>query len=108
MNAILNNPDAGKRPIPSCLGGGDLDGDVYNLLPLAIHRSLTPLRYFKPGEYAPAVRKQLTRPSTMKDVADFVMEYIVSDVSGVAIHVQCFSNVASGHRDCRLSLACHR
>jgi RNA-dependent RNA polymerase len=24
----------GQRPLPSCLGGGDLDGDLYNLIPL--------------------------------------------------------------------------
>ncbi|KAF5354905.1 hypothetical protein D9756_005520 [Leucocoprinus leucothites] len=73
----------GKRPLPSCLGGGDLDGDVYNLLPLALHKHLTPLRYFEPADYAAAERKKLNRPSTMKDVADFIMEYIVSDVIGI-------------------------
>ncbi|XP_006461307.1 RNA-dependent RNA polymerase [Agaricus bisporus var. bisporus H97] len=73
----------GIRPIPSCLGGGDLDGDIYNLLPLAVHKSLTPLRYFKPGKYTSGERKCLDKPSTMKDVADFVMEYIISDVIGL-------------------------
>ncbi|KAF9450099.1 RNA-dependent RNA polymerase [Macrolepiota fuliginosa MF-IS2] len=73
----------GRRPLPSCLGGGDLDGDVYNLLPLSSHREMTPMRYFEPAKYPPAKRKILARPSTMKDVADFVMEYIVSDVIGI-------------------------
>jgi RNA-dependent RNA polymerase len=76
-----NNSHLGKRPIPSCLGGGDLDGDIYNLIPLAVHRNLTPVRYFRPGKYTSAERKCLETPSTMKDVADFVMEYIISDVS---------------------------
>jgi hypothetical protein len=73
----------GQRPLPSCLGGGDVDGDVYNLLPLAIHKNLTPLRYFEPAKYIDTERKKLDQPSTMKDVADFVMEYIISDVSSV-------------------------
>ena len=34
-----------------------------------------------PAQYTPAERKILDRPSTMEDVADFVTEYISSDVS---------------------------
>ncbi|KAJ3575291.1 hypothetical protein NP233_g1206 [Leucocoprinus birnbaumii] len=73
----------GNRPLPSCLGGGDLDGDVYSLLPLAVHKHLIPMRYFEPAKYPAAERKTLDRPSTMEDVADFVMEYIISDVVGI-------------------------
>lgn len=35
---------------------------------------------YEPAEYAPTEKKLLDRPSTMDDVADFVMEYIISDV----------------------------
>jgi len=71
----------GKRPLPSCLGGGDLDGDIYNIIPLACHPWFEPKKSLSaPAEYAPTRRKLLDRDSTMKDVADFVMEYIISDV----------------------------
>jgi hypothetical protein len=83
MSVGSNLLPLGKRPLPSCLGGGDLDGDVYNLLPLNMHKNLQPLRYFKPALYAGAEKKKLDRPSTMDDVADFVMEYIISDVSKI-------------------------
>ena len=66
--------------MPSCLGGGDLDGDVYNLIPLKGHPDFTPSLVSTPTSYDPAVRKVLERPSTMDDVAEFVMEYINSDV----------------------------
>ena len=67
----------GGRPLPSYLGGGDLDGDLYNVTdykPLHIPRSR------QPAQYTPAERKLLDRPSTMADVADFVVDYINSDV----------------------------
>ncbi|KAF9452610.1 RdRP-domain-containing protein [Macrolepiota fuliginosa MF-IS2] len=74
----------GRRPLPSCLGGGDLDGDIYNIIPLKDHPWFTPSRPIHvPAEYAPTERKLLDRPSTMDDVADFVMEYIISDVVGI-------------------------
>jgi RNA-dependent RNA polymerase len=76
----------GERPLPSCLGGGDLDGDLYNLIPLDDPEHLE-LRDFlprkpisSPASYEPAPKKMLNRPSNMQDVADFVMEYISSDV----------------------------
>ncbi|KAI0724457.1 RdRP-domain-containing protein [Cerioporus squamosus] len=76
-------PIKGERSLPSCLGGGDLDGDKYNvttrhdLLP-TYHGGRCP-----PASYAPAVRKLLNRESTMHDVAEFVADYISSDTLGI-------------------------
>jgi len=70
----------GRRPVFSCLGGGDLDGDIYNLTPMT---ELHPPETYEPAEYAPAVRKVLKRESTMVDVADFVTDYISSDTLGI-------------------------
>ncbi|KAJ3488452.1 hypothetical protein NLI96_g2800 [Meripilus lineatus] len=69
----------GSRPLPSCLGGGDLDGDVYLCTTL---RSLQPPHNWEPAPYNPAVRKTKKRPSNMEDVADFVTQYISRDVLG--------------------------
>ncbi|KXN89871.1 RNA-dependent RNA polymerase 1 [Leucoagaricus sp. SymC.cos] len=73
----------GTRPLPSCLGGGDLDGDIYNIIPLNEHPRFMPKSTNFPAEYAPTQRRLLDRTSTMDDVADFVMEYIISDVVGI-------------------------
>ena len=42
---------------------------------------LLPTRTYPPANYNPAKKKLLDRPSTMEDVADFVTEYLTSDVS---------------------------
>ncbi|KAF6766302.1 RNA-directed RNA polymerase 2 [Ephemerocybe angulata] len=75
----------GPRPLPSCLGGGDLDGDVYNIIPLNNPElaAFEPAKTHEAAKYAPAKRKVLDRKSTMRDVAEFVMDYIVSDVLGI-------------------------
>ncbi|KAF9015323.1 RNA-directed RNA polymerase 2 [Cyathus striatus] len=74
----------GDRPLPSALGGGDLDGDLYNILPLQNLPEFSPTHPpYSPAKYAPAPKKMLDRPSTMKDVAEFVMEFISSDVVGI-------------------------
>ena len=75
LSAHLAYP--GHRPLPSCLGGGDLDGDVYNLTEMP---GLQPSRLYEPASYDPAPRKLVDHESTMEDVADFVAEYISSDV----------------------------
>ncbi|KAF8807563.1 RNA-directed RNA polymerase 2 [Phlegmacium glaucopus] len=73
----------GDRPVPSCLGGGDLDGDLYNLIPLNDLPKFHPTKLYPPAKYDPAPKKELDRPSTMADVAEFVMDYINSDVVGI-------------------------
>ncbi|KAK2461790.1 hypothetical protein APHAL10511_006253 [Amanita phalloides] len=73
----------GKRPLASCLGGGDLDGDVYNLLPLDVMPEFRPRSTSEPASYEPAPKKFLDRPSNMRDVAEFVIEFINSDVVGI-------------------------
>ena len=60
------------------MGGGDLDGDVYNV---TTRSGLLPERTFTPADYDPAPRKFVDHESTMEDVAEFVAEYINSDVS---------------------------
>ncbi|KIY65187.1 RdRP-domain-containing protein [Cylindrobasidium torrendii FP15055 ss-10] len=70
----------GKRPLPSMLGGGDLDGDLFNVL---TDERLIPPRECQPGEYKPADPPEpLNRPAEMTDVADFVCNYILNDVVG--------------------------
>ncbi|EJF66614.1 RdRP-domain-containing protein [Dichomitus squalens LYAD-421 SS1] len=70
----------GSRPLPSCLGGGDLDGDEYNV---TTRPDLMPKRTYDPASYEPAPRKMVDHESTMDDVAEFVAEFISSDTLGI-------------------------
>ncbi|KAI0257494.1 RNA dependent RNA polymerase-domain-containing protein [Lactifluus subvellereus] len=79
MNTVVFSVN-GDRPLPSYLGGGDLDGDVYNVTWLT---DLHPPQNITPAAYDPATRKLLDRPSTMDDVADFVADYISNDILGM-------------------------
>ncbi|KAJ6627235.1 RdRP-domain-containing protein [Mycena sp. CBHHK59/15] len=83
FSVLGKNLFPGKRPLPSCCGGGDLDGDTYNIIPLNKCPGFYPAVTHKPGEYSPAPKKLLETPSTMKDVAEFVIEYINSDAIGI-------------------------
>ncbi|KII86358.1 hypothetical protein PLICRDRAFT_114791 [Plicaturopsis crispa FD-325 SS-3] len=69
----------GERSLPSCLGGGDLDGDPYNLI---LDPKLFPMRTSEPGSYISRPDKQTSEPCTVVDVADFVIDYINSDLVG--------------------------
>ncbi|KAF9270384.1 RNA-directed RNA polymerase 2 [Marasmius fiardii PR-910] len=73
----------GERPLPSYLGGGDLDGDLYSLIPLNDLPEFRPEKTCPPAKYKQVERKMLDCPSTMKDVAEFVMEFIIGDVIGL-------------------------
>ncbi|KAH7104770.1 RdRP-domain-containing protein [Auriculariales sp. MPI-PUGE-AT-0066] len=70
----------GSRSIGSMLGGGDYDGDLYNICPLL---ELHPPRTCEPATYPPAERHILPQPATIDDIADFVVEFINSDLLGV-------------------------
>ncbi|CAE6425702.1 unnamed protein product [Rhizoctonia solani] len=70
----------GDRPIPNMLGGGDLDGDLYNLISLA---ELIPRYRYSPASYPTPRSKKIGRPSTIEDVADFMVEYICHDALGM-------------------------
>ncbi|CAE6450557.1 unnamed protein product [Rhizoctonia solani] len=70
----------GLRPVPNMLGGGDLDGDLYNLIKLP---ELIPRYRYCPAKYPTPKPKSLERPSTIDDVADFMVEFICNDALGM-------------------------
>ncbi|KAJ6501486.1 RdRP-domain-containing protein [Mycena vitilis] len=71
----------GPRSLPSKLGGGDLDGDIYNLI---LDEDLFPPKEFTalPGEYEAIPPKETPWPCTVSDVVDFVIDFIKSDLLG--------------------------
>ncbi|KAJ6509230.1 RNA-directed RNA polymerase 2 [Mycena vitilis] len=101
----------GQRPLPSYLGGGDLDGDTYNIIPLnkCPGFKLSKQQTHLPADYSPAAKKLVDHPSTMVDVAEFVIQYINSDALGmVAINWLLIAD-ESGilHPDCMKLAALH-
>ncbi|KAJ8503648.1 hypothetical protein ONZ45_g10666 [Pleurotus djamor] len=72
----------GSRSLPSMLGGGDLDGDIYNLI---VDPNLHPPggETHAPGDYQPLPRRTTPHTCTLTDVADFVIDFIKSDLVGI-------------------------
>lgn len=70
----------GERPLPSCLAGGDLDGDLYNIIQNPL---LTPTRTARPGDYLPVRPKELDRPCTVEDIIQFFLVYCQTDRLGM-------------------------
>ncbi|CAE6411693.1 unnamed protein product [Rhizoctonia solani] len=70
----------GLRPVPNMLGGGDLDGDLYNLISLP---ELIPRYRYCPAKYPTPKSKSIERRSTIHDVADFMVEFICNDSLGM-------------------------
>ncbi|KAF4336323.1 RNA-directed RNA polymerase [Fusarium beomiforme] len=70
----------GKRDLPSMLSGGDLDGDLYNIIWDA---EASPEKYFSPADYPRVEPKPLDRPVRPKDIADFFVDFMRTDILGM-------------------------
>ncbi|KAM5343104.1 hypothetical protein ACJ41O_014070 [Fusarium nematophilum] len=70
----------GERDLPSQLSGGDLDGDLYNVIwdPEAM-----PKGTFLAADYPRVTPKPLDRDVTRGDIADFFINFMRTDILGV-------------------------
>ncbi|KAG2020116.1 calcium ion transporter [Coprinopsis cinerea AmutBmut pab1-1] len=80
LRNVVVLPSVGDRSLASCLGGGDVDGDMFSVITCD---ALLPSETFEPSAYESAGTKTLDRDSTVEDICDFVVEYINSDVLGL-------------------------
>lgn len=81
----------GQRALASCLGGGDLDGDDFNLI---LDPKLMPTSYGEAGEYQALPIKRTENPCNIADIVDFVFDYIEADLVGlIAIHHLRFADL---------------
>lgn len=69
----------GARDLPSQLSGGDLDGDLYNII---YDVDLLPERCFPPADYARASPQDIERPVTASDMTDFFLDFMKNDQLG--------------------------
>lgn len=88
-----NRQNLGHRSLPQSLGGGDLDGDLYNIILL---HDLFPERTVEPAAYEPTKLRTLERPCTINDVADFVVDYFMNDHLGLIAVEVCLPSPTLG------------
>ena len=74
----------GARDLPSQLSGGDLDGDIYNVI---YDKSLKPVNTYVAAEYPRLSPVELDRPVTAKDMSDFFVTFMETDQLGMLCNV---------------------
>jgi hypothetical protein len=70
----------GERDLPSMLSGGDLDGDLYNVI---WSPSLVPEGTWAAADYPKATTVELDREVNRKDMSDFFVTFMESDQLGM-------------------------
>lgn len=69
----------GSRDLPSMLSGGDLDGDIYNII---WDEEAMPMQTFRPAEYPIAPTQNIGRPVVREDIAQHFVDFIKNDNLG--------------------------
>ncbi|KAJ4007046.1 hypothetical protein NW752_010460 [Fusarium irregulare] len=91
----------GNRDLPSMLSGGDLDGDLYNVI---WDSEAKPNGTFPPADYPRVTPQPLDRPVNAQDIADFFINFMKTDILGVIAtrHVILADHYDEGtpHPDC--------
>lgn len=90
----------GQRDLPSMLSGGDLDGDLYNII---YDRNLIPDNTEKPASYSSARPMDIGRAVTVDDMTRFFIDFMQNDQLGrIAILHQVLADGELGTRsaDC--------
>ena len=70
----------GERDLPSQLSGGDLDGDLYNII---YDNKLYPKRLARPAKYPAATPVDIGRPVERSDMTDFFISFMENDRLGL-------------------------
>ncbi|OHF00014.1 RNA-dependent RNA polymerase [Colletotrichum orchidophilum] len=70
----------GKRDLPSKLSGGDLDGDLYNII---WDQEARPKCTYGAADYPRVIPEPLGRPVTREDMANWFVDFMKSDVLGM-------------------------
>lgn len=70
----------GRRDLPSQLSGGDLDGDIFNVI---WDEEVVPQQTFTPADYPRVAPVDLGREVTAEDMTDFFIDFMKLDHLGV-------------------------
>jgi hypothetical protein len=92
----------GRRDLPSQLSGGDLDGDLYNII---WDPEAAPERVFAPADYPRVDPVDIKREVSKNDMAEFFVDFMQSDRLGVIAtkHMILADQMELGtsHSDCK-------
>jgi hypothetical protein len=88
----------GARDLPSQLSGGDLDGDMYNVI---YDPRLLQIRTHRAARYPRLSPVELNRPVTADDMSDFFVEFMETDQLGMLCntHMQLADQRSLGTSD---------
>ncbi|KAF2115325.1 RNA dependent RNA polymerase-domain-containing protein [Lophiotrema nucula] len=103
-------PRKGKRDLPSCLSGGDLDGDIYGII--WDSEAVNGCQYvFEPADYPRVEPLNIERPVMREDMTDFFIQFMATDQLGlIAVkHMILADQRATGtvDEDCKLLAEMH-
>ncbi|KAL8853007.1 MAG: hypothetical protein Q9221_002155 [Calogaya cf. arnoldii] len=98
----------GQRDLPSKLSGGDLDGDLFQII---WDRTLIPAACEKPSGYSKRLPEELDRQVTRKDMSDHFIDFMKNDLLGrvANLHMILADQYEQGslHNDCKLLANLH-
>jgi hypothetical protein len=91
----------GSRDLPSQLSGGDLDGDLYNVI---YDSDLIPKTTYQAADYPRVTALSLDREVNAQDMSDFFVDFMETDQLGYIanLHLQ----IADQHPTGTLSAMC--
>ena len=92
----------GQRDLPGQLSGGDLDGDIYNII---WDEEAVPKATYPPADYPRVEPIKLDRPVEKEDIADFFIDFMRTDHLGIIAnrHLILADQMEEGthHPDCK-------
>jgi hypothetical protein len=96
-NVVVFSPH-GARDLPSQLSGGDLDGDLYNVI---YDPRLRPVHTYVAALYPRRSPVELDRPVTANDMSDFFVKFMETDQLGMLcnVHMQLADQRSLGTLD---------
>lgn len=98
----------GARDLPSMLSGGDLDGDLYNVI---YDETLIPDLIYEPAAYPPTEEHILDRPVETDDIIQFFVTFMQQDQLGriATTHQVLADQCPAGtlHEECLLLAELH-
>ncbi|KAF2963850.1 hypothetical protein GQX73_g9725 [Xylaria multiplex] len=100
----------GKRDLPSQLSGGDLDGDIYNVIwdPIAVEGCRLE---FEPADYPRVTPLDIGRNVRAEDMTEFFVKFMATDQLGLIairhIILADLNDAGTVHDECKLLAEMH-
>ncbi|KAI0909356.1 RNA dependent RNA polymerase-domain-containing protein [Ustulina deusta] len=100
----------GERDLPSQLSGGDLDGDIYNVIwdPIAVEECK---REFEPADYPRVSPLDIGRTVRAQDMTEFFVKFMATDQLGLIavkhIILADLHDAGTVHDECKLLAEMH-